>query len=485
VQFYERSYQEVLDDILTALVGGIVNEPKVYVKGQDTYPLDQPPVQGIRAIVGTVDADGQGSEEWYTFIGNVDYELENEQSVRWRPEGTVPLNGTPFYVDYYRRDAKPALTDINVGSVVRTLAEAIGREIATVYQQINLAYLSGFIDTAQAKSLDFVVAILGISRKTADYAVGTVAFFRDPTVAGAITVPLGTRLSTAEGVIFETTQERTLQPGFPRLDVPIRTAPGFEGELGQVDTQTINNMLQPIAGIGRVTNFDATAQGLADETDEELRARAKAALKGLAKCTVDALEQAVLAERADSVEIQGPDHPDLEKRTEPGRVRLVIEADAARHAAIEQAVWATKAAGINADTLISKQVTFRLTMSLVLEPGASLAAVETANVKLEVVRALGEQVTALPPGVPVDGAALMQTVKQLASVQQAAFKDVTVWRLNPAAPEEPIYDAGAVQGADGPATPEEIAVGDFYLVIGQDESIKLVMSSADVAIEGA
>ena len=33
-----------------------------------------------------------------------------------------------------------------------------GREIATVYEQINLAYLSGFVDTATGSSLDHVVA---------------------------------------------------------------------------------------------------------------------------------------------------------------------------------------------------------------------------------------------------------------------------------------------------------------------------------------
>ena len=54
----------------------------------------------------------------------------------------------------------------------------------------------------------------------------------------------------------------------------------FAGEAGQVDAGAITELAQPVAGISRVTNFDPTFLRAEDESDEELRARAKAALRG-------------------------------------------------------------------------------------------------------------------------------------------------------------------------------------------------------------
>ena len=89
-----------------------------------------------------------------------------------------------------RRFSDSPLTDINVGSVTRTVTEAIAREIAFVYQQINQAYFSAFIDTATGKALDLVVSIIGVQRKTKEFAEGLVTFFRDPSAGdGNITIP--------------------------------------------------------------------------------------------------------------------------------------------------------------------------------------------------------------------------------------------------------------------------------------------------------
>lgn len=44
---------------------------------------------------------------------------------------------------------------------------------------------------------------------------------------------------------------------------------------------TITSLIIPVEGIDRVTNFDPMVLGVADETDDDLRQRAKQALKGL------------------------------------------------------------------------------------------------------------------------------------------------------------------------------------------------------------
>src|SRR5207245_11627958 len=94
------------------------------------------------------------------------------------PGGSHPDEDTTFFVDYFRPDSRSPLTDLNVGSVTRTLAEAISRETTIVYQEVNEAYLGGFVDTAKGTALDLVVSILGLTRKTKAFAEGLVHLFR-------------------------------------------------------------------------------------------------------------------------------------------------------------------------------------------------------------------------------------------------------------------------------------------------------------------
>jgi uncharacterized phage protein gp47/JayE len=70
------------------------------------------------------------------------------------------------------------ISDLNPGSVVRTLVEAMSREIEYLYLQMEKAYLSGFLETATGDALDFVVSILGIKRKPPQPSSGYVTFGR-------------------------------------------------------------------------------------------------------------------------------------------------------------------------------------------------------------------------------------------------------------------------------------------------------------------
>src|SRR5262249_33128083 len=146
----------------------------------DVYPLASP-AAGLRSITGTITDPITTQDTHHVFQAKVDFTFDStKNAVIWQ-DGVKPKDESTFYVNYYRPNSTSPITDTNVGGVARTLCEAVGREIATVYQQINLAYQSGFVDTAVGKSLDFVVSILGITRKSKDFAVGAVTFFRDLT----------------------------------------------------------------------------------------------------------------------------------------------------------------------------------------------------------------------------------------------------------------------------------------------------------------
>lgn len=423
VNLIERPYGEIVDDLLTAIVGGVVNEPIIFDVKTDLYPLTEP-AQDIRGITGT------SAQKPYTFLKEIDFLFsEGDNAVIWQQEGTHPDDETTFYVDYFRQNSRSPLTDINVGSVTRTLSEAIGREIATVYRQINLAYLSGFIDTATGKSLDLVVSILGITRKTKDYAVGLATFFRDPTLKGNITIPERVLLGTAKGeATFETTELRTLQRGQVRLDVPIRASDRFKGDEGKVVAGKIIEIAQPIAGIARVTNFEPTFWGATDESDEQLRARAKAVLRALGKGTLAALARVIFEQRANLMEVWDPNSPTV-KQSALGTVALLIESEPERFPSLRAAVEQTRAAGVKA-TLVARYVFFKPRLEVQIAPG--LQAAGTIKVKEEIISAIQAYIDKLSSGDPALGEEILKAIKTVADVRQNSvkIKDAIAWKAD-------------------------------------------------------
>jgi hypothetical protein len=434
----ERPYQEIVDDILTAIVGGVVNEPIFFDLKETFYPLSQRAAD-VRGITGT------RNKLHHTFQKEVDFVFsEGENAVVWQPGGDQPDDETIFYVDYFRpkSQGRSPLSDINVGSVTRTLSEAIGREIATVYQQVNQAYLSGFIDTAEGQALDLVVSILGVKRKTKEFAVGLLTFLRDPAAGdGNITLPEGVSSSTAKGeATFVTTDLRTLQRGQTRIDVPIRAGDAFKGEAGIVKSGVITKLSQPITGIARVTNFEATVLGAEGETDEQLRARARARLRGLGKATLAALANAIFEGRAMLAEVWDPNSTPA-KRSKPGVVTLLVEAEPERLQSLTAAVHETRAAGVQA-TLVARYLFFKPRITAKIASG--LPGPGKEKIKAQIIDALQQYVDTLSAGDPAKGEDLLKAIKSVKEASNADTKivDVMAWRSDIGQPgAETLIDA--------------------------------------------
>ncbi|WP_020392173.1 baseplate J/gp47 family protein [Kribbella catacumbae] len=413
-----RPYGDLVDDILTSVVGGVVNEPIRFDLKVLTYPLAEP-AGGVRGITGTTEDD-----QPRTFVLDIDFTFSAATNVViWLEDGTLPKDDTTFYVDYFRVESRSPLSDINVGSVTRTLSEAVGREIATVYEQINLAYESAFVDTASGKSLDYVVSILGVVRKSAEFAEGLITFFRATAFDGNITIPVGTRLAGG-GVVFTSTQQRTLQRGQVRIDVPVRADTGFAGDAGLVEAGVINEMTQQVGGIERVTNLDPTIRAAADETDDELRDRARAALAALGKATLLALDRVIREGRGTPVEFFDPNSP-LANRSDPGTVTVVVDAEPERLPSLTAAVHQTRAAGVLA-TLVARYVFITPRITATITPGISAAG--QVQIAADVVAALQAVVDGLSAGNAADGAAMLAAVKGVDDITDATIVDVVVAR---------------------------------------------------------
>jgi hypothetical protein len=482
VALVTRPYLELVDDLLTAVVGGVVNEPIPYDLKSDTYRLSEP-ASAVRGVTGTRDGTR------FSFQPLVDFAFSaGDNAVVWEDGGAKPDDETTFYVDYFRIDSRSPLTDVNVGSVTRTLSEAIGREIKFVYEEINEAYLSAFIDTAKGTSLDLVVAILGVVRKRKDFAEGLVTFFRAPGVDGAIAIPEGALLSTEKGeATFETAQPRVLQRGQDRIDVPVRATEASRGADGRVDAGAITVMAQPFAGISRVTNFDPTVLGAEDESDAELRERAKAALRGVGKATIAALVEAAFAERVRSIDIWDPNGPPARRSPRIGSVQMLVEVEPERFPSVAGVLNETRAAGVEA-VVAARYVFFKPRLAAKLKQ-SGITAAGKAKVVDQVIAALQAYVDGLGPGDPAKGDELLKALEKVPEVGEPRFADVIAWRSDvgdpgattlvdtlvqaiegvPAADETALQTAlTAVLSAAGPTTPSARRTPDRGRVQGAD-----------------
>ena len=442
----DRPFQDIVDDLLTAVVGGVTNEPIIFDLLQDLYRLQRAALD-VRGITGLLE------KKRHTFQKAVDFEFsEGENAVVWQEGGKRPDDESKFYVDYFVPDTASPITDINVGSVTRTLSEAIGREIAVVYEQINEAYRSAFIDSATGRSLDFVVSILGITRRTKEFAVGLATFFRASDVEGNITIPEGTVVTTAKAEVrFETTELRNLQRGQARVDVPIRATEGFRGEAGKVPAAAIVEMFAPVAGISGVTNFEPTFLGAEDESDPQLRARAKAVLRSLGKATLAALRRVILEGRGRPVEVWDPDSTGT-NQSAPGTVTIVVEAEPERIQQLQAAVHETRAAGVQA-TLIARYVFFKPRLAVRIREG--LTAQGKERVASDVIAAIQTYVDGLTSGEPAEGGAIVDAARKPDGVVDVRVADVIAWRSDVARPGTAgLADAVMVALAAVPAADE-------------------------------
>jgi uncharacterized phage protein gp47/JayE len=88
------------------------------------------------------------------------------------------------------------VTDLNVGSVLRKLVEALGIEVSDLYDSLQEIYDGTRIDTATGTDLENLGALLGITRKAGTVSQGYVTFQRATPIASDFTIPQSAIVST-------------------------------------------------------------------------------------------------------------------------------------------------------------------------------------------------------------------------------------------------------------------------------------------------
>lgn len=383
--FVASPYLDIVEDLLTALTSGVAREENTFSLDTEYY-FENSPVNPESVRVA-----GIRGKAIYHFVEGQDFIADSEKITWKKKDGNLPDIGSKFYINYYRADTEPVLSDRNAGSVTRTFAEAFGRELAVLYQQLLLIYESGFVNTAKGDSLDQVVAILGenYSRKSGDYATGEVLFYRNSPATADIFINDGLQVATdtEELKIYETTQEKTLRKGQMSVLVPVRAAK--KGQEGITEAGTIKIMVQPVLGIDGIINPNSISPTGVEEKDDELRERAKHALEAAGKTTANALKYALLS----IPELWGKDIKVEEDFSQGnGLVRVYVDTEGTEDVVekIDQKIFETKASGIRVvHNLSSEEGKLKIDLKkipLSLKVTASLADPSISSGKKEILK---------------------------------------------------------------------------------------------------
>ena len=89
-----------------------------------------------------------------------------------------------------------AVTDANVGGVMRQLIESISTELSALYTQLNAVYDGTRITTATADDLEELGKLVGVTRKAGTKAIGDVTFVRASIAGSDFNIAGGLILST-------------------------------------------------------------------------------------------------------------------------------------------------------------------------------------------------------------------------------------------------------------------------------------------------
>ncbi len=298
-------YAQFVDDLLSALTGGTVREQFRFLPEEAPYKLGANSAAGP-VLRSSVRVFGQVDAAFRRFRLDTDFAVGADNAIGWLAANPAdPAPGTPaknavwpdegsvFFASYETADAERLLTDRNPGSVTRLLAESFAREYAVLSRQLEAVYQAAFVATASGRDLDQVAALVGVQRRRRLSASGSVVFSRGTPAPADVTINAGTRLSTAEppAMLFETTEDRTLQRGNLSVEVPVTALE--PGAVGVVVAGAIRVVNRPILGIDSVANAQPTRFAGADETDDALRARVQRAHEGAGLSTTGALLSAL------------------------------------------------------------------------------------------------------------------------------------------------------------------------------------------------
>jgi uncharacterized phage protein gp47/JayE len=386
MSYAAESYPYIAKQVLTALTGGAARETHRFlaVLNASGFSTERP---ADDLVPESLSVAGISAGEFRVFEEGLDFQVSPDGKIRFFPdeqdalspaaESAWPDEGSEFFVSYdHGKTGDALLTDRNPGSLTRTLAESFGRELAVLRKQMENVYRSAYLDTAEGPSLDKVVALLGVERKSREHASGTARFFRDSAAPADIFIPEASRVSTATNppALFETTAPRVLRRGQLSVEVDVRAV--AKGPKGVVAAGAITVMNQTLLGLDGVTNEGPTRFGSDGEDDPELRARTRKVLERAGRATPRALHLAL-------AELPGLRENDVKIVEElvdrPGVVQVFVaeSGDGKRARQVHEAILDSRPAGVRVEH------NFQLNLAALASSSEGSGAVSTGDARDE------------------------------------------------------------------------------------------------------
>lgn len=274
------------------------------------------------------------------------------------------------------------------GSPDRQRIDFVSIELVDQWEALEATFDAGYFDTAHDVQLDRLLALAGVGRIPRRPATGEVTFSTpNGTVSSRdITISRGTLVSTDKRengppLIFKTMEAVTLKEGQTEVDkVKIKAISPHhpaadrltEEDLGKetnIGANTITNLVEPISGIGNVTNPEPTGQtgvrpdgteydfvsGRERESDENLRTRYKNSLALNAKASLEAIRANVYNAGDDNPvrSVKAEENVTMNNNTASGglppksfRAMVLAPNTAVVDDAVAQAIYETRSAGI-------------------------------------------------------------------------------------------------------------------------------------------
>lgn len=163
-------------------------------------------------------------------------------------------------------------------AVIRFFYTPVARLLADSQNKLRTVLDSAQLNYAEGRALELLTALIGVRRKRAKRATGSVTFSRSTAASVDYTIPIGTQIQTdaIEPIKFQTVETVVLPAGTTSVSTSIESIKG--GIDGNVGSNTITVMTDPPTGIEEVTNPSQTDGGIDAETDDDLRARAESEL---------------------------------------------------------------------------------------------------------------------------------------------------------------------------------------------------------------
>lgn len=173
----------------------------------------------------------------------------------------------------------PQYVDLVVGAILADLVAAVGLDVDELFDFGNVVMRAVFPHTTYGEWLDGWAEALGLERKDAVAAAGTLRFIgpEDTVIPNATTVTTEQVLEDTDPIAFVTTAPAVIPvDGF--VDVP--AVAETVGAAGNVAAGTVTVPDDDVDGLGGVSNPEPMSAGADVESDDALRARVQLELSG-------------------------------------------------------------------------------------------------------------------------------------------------------------------------------------------------------------